>query len=49
MASGVSRSTIPTMSGMVAALSGLYFRVYLNKRAENEVKHLADQLEIEHA
>jgi biopolymer transport protein ExbB len=48
MASGVSRSTIPTMSGMVAALSGLYFRVSLNKQAEQEVKHLADQLEVEH-
>lgn len=49
MASGVSQSTVPTMSGMVAALSGMYFRVQLNKMAETEVKHLADQLEAEHA
>jgi biopolymer transport protein ExbB len=49
MASGVSRSTVPTMSGMVAALSGMYFRVRLARVAEQEVKHLADSLEIEHA
>ncbi|MSO96857.1 MAG: MotA/TolQ/ExbB proton channel family protein [Rhodospirillaceae bacterium] len=48
MASGVSQSTVPTMSGMVAALSGMYFRVQLARRAEFEVKQLADQLEIEH-
>ena len=48
MASGVSQSTVPTMSGMVAALSGMYFRVQLARRAEFEVKQLADQMEIEH-
>ncbi len=48
MASGVSQSTVPTMSGMVAALSGMYFRVQLSKMAGTEVKHLADRLEAEH-
>ncbi|MCB2106601.1 MAG: MotA/TolQ/ExbB proton channel family protein [Rhodobacteraceae bacterium] len=44
MAGGVSKSTIPTMSGMVAALSGIYFRIRLNNKASEEVKHFADQL-----
>lgn len=47
MASGVSRSTIPTMSGMVAALSGIYFRIQLSRKAQEEVKHFADQLSLD--
>ncbi len=44
MASGVSRATIPTMAGMVAAISGFIFSVQLERRAENERDRIADQL-----
>ena len=45
MASGISKATIPTMAGMVAALSGLYFSALLEKRA-NRVKHkVADSMQ----
>jgi len=44
MASGVSRATIPTMAGMVVALSGLYFGVRLTRIVERETGRLADAL-----
>jgi biopolymer transport protein ExbB len=44
MASGVSKATIPTMAGMVAALSGLYFSVRLERFANHEREKLADHL-----
>ena len=44
MASGVSKATIPTMAGMVAALSGLYFTTLLDRFAQNETEQLADRL-----
>jgi biopolymer transport protein ExbB len=44
MASGVSRATIPTMAGMVAALSGLVFSIQLERRAPDETERVADQL-----
>jgi biopolymer transport protein ExbB len=44
MAGGVSAATIPTMSGLVAALSGLYLATYLEQRANNEVKRAEDML-----
>jgi biopolymer transport protein ExbB len=44
MASGVSKATIPTMAGMVAALSGLYFSVQLQRFARDESEKLADKL-----
>ena len=44
MASGISMATIPTMSGMVAALSGLYFGSLLEARAKKEQQKLADAL-----
>jgi len=44
MASGVSKATIPTMAGMVAALSGLYFSVRLQRFARDESEKLADQM-----
>jgi biopolymer transport protein ExbB len=43
MASGVSLATIPTMAGMVIALSALYFRMHLNQKAEFEIRKLADE------
>ena len=48
MAGGVSKATIPTMSGMVAALSGLYFSFRLARRAQTEVLEVADHLELDH-
>ena len=44
MAGGVSAATIPTMSGLVAALSGLYVATYLEQRADKAVKQVADAL-----
>ena len=44
MAGGVSAATIPTMSGLVAALSGLYLATYLEQRADAEVEHVGDLL-----
>ncbi len=44
MASGVSLATIPTMAGMVAALSGLYFIHQLERFARMEVQKASDHL-----
>jgi len=44
MAGGVSAATIPTMSGLVAALSGLYLATHLEQRADNKIKHAEDLL-----
>ena len=44
MASGVSYATIPTMAGMVAALSGLVFSVQLERRGRRERDCIADLL-----
>jgi len=48
MASGVSQSTIPTMSGMVAALSGMFISVYLQHKAESEIKILSEHMTMDH-
>ena len=48
MASGVSKATIPTMAGMVAALSGLIFSVQLDRYARDEGERVADSLTIVH-
>lgn len=44
MASGVTKATIPTMAGMVAALSGFYFSVRLKGWADDETERAADLL-----
>ena len=44
MADGVYQATIPTMAGLVAALSGLYLATWLEQRAESEVQCVADAL-----
>ncbi len=44
MAGGVSAATIPTMAGLVAALSGFYFATYLEHRADSEVERVEDLL-----
>lgn len=48
MAGGVSKATIPTMAGMVAALSGLILSARLEQFAADEGERLADRLYIEH-
>ena len=48
MAGGVSKATLPTMAGMVAALSGMLFSVQLERFAREETQRLADHLELEH-
>jgi len=48
MASGVSKATIPTMAGMVAALSGLLISAQLERFAESSAEQFEDHLEIVH-
>jgi biopolymer transport protein ExbB len=47
MASGVYMATIPTMSGMVAALSGLYFSVRLERLARQKIAQAEDTLALQ--
>ncbi|MBT8063087.1 MAG: MotA/TolQ/ExbB proton channel family protein [Xanthomonadales bacterium] len=44
MAAGVSKATVPTMAGMVAALSGVYFGTWLEHKAATETEKLEDLL-----
>lgn len=44
MAAGVSKATVPTMAGMVAALSGVYFGTWLEHKAVTETEKLEDLL-----
>jgi biopolymer transport protein ExbB len=44
MARGVYRATIPTMAGLVVALTGIYFTVRLRRVADRETSHLQDRL-----
>lgn len=46
MASGVSKATIPTMAGMVGALSGVFASTWLNRTAKSERSHLEDALNL---
>jgi biopolymer transport protein ExbB len=48
MASGIYKATLPTMAGMVAALSGMAFSVQLRRFARDETARVADNLETEH-
>ena len=48
MASGVSKATVPTMAGMVAALSGVAMSAFLENKARREREFIADELIIEH-
>ena len=44
MASGVSKATIPTMAGMVGALSGVFLATLLTQKVTNEVDILEEEL-----
>jgi biopolymer transport protein ExbB len=48
MAGGVSRATIPTMAGMVAALSGVFANTYITRTAARESSFLEDNLTTDH-
>ncbi|MFC3052424.1 MotA/TolQ/ExbB proton channel family protein [Kordiimonas pumila] len=48
MAAGVSKATIPTMAGMVAALSGVFLSTYIERRAKTESERLEDSLTMDH-
>lgn len=44
MAAGVSSATLPTMAGMVAALSGLYFSNLIERFTMSEAERVGDSL-----
>lgn len=46
MAGGVSKATIPTMAGMVGALSGIFASNMLKHKMENDLELLEDHLAI---
>jgi len=48
MAAGVSQATVPTMAGMVGALSGVLLVTLLSRRAAREVLFLEDSLTMDH-
>ncbi|MBL1432542.1 MAG: biopolymer transporter ExbB [Gammaproteobacteria bacterium] len=48
MASGVSKATIPTMAGMVAALSGIAISTFLQARAKRERLLLGEHMTMDH-
>jgi len=45
MAGGVSKATIPTMAGMVAALSGVFFTTYFKRKSQVEREKLEDRMQ----
>ena len=48
MADGVSKATIPTMCGMVAALSGLFISIWLQRKAQSEIAILGEHMTMDH-
>ena len=48
MAGGVSMATVPTMAGMVAALSGVFANTYVTRIAQRESEFLQDNLTTDH-
>lgn len=48
MSGGVARATIPTMAGMVGALSGIFASNWLKVKTNTEVELLEDHLTIQH-
>ena len=48
MASGVSMATIPTMAGMVGALSGVFLVTILTRSAQRRVGFLEDEMVMDH-
>jgi biopolymer transport protein ExbB len=46
MAAGVSKATLPTMAGMVAAISGMLFHIQLERFADAAIERAGDHLEM---
>lgn len=44
MAGGVSKATIPTMAGMVGAISGIFAANYLSAKMDRDIEFLEDHL-----
>ena len=47
MAAGVSMATIPTMSGMIASLSGLIASTLIRRKVEQETQLLDSQIALD--
>lgn len=47
MAAGISRATLPTLAGMLVAISGLAASVWLQRQAQHHRERLAQQLSLE--
>jgi biopolymer transport protein ExbB len=48
MAAGVSQATVPTMAGMVGALSGVFLVTILTRSAKRNVGMLDDEMTMDH-
>ena len=48
MAGGVSKATIPTMAGMVGAISGIFAFNYLKSKVDRDLELLEDKLPLSH-
>lgn len=48
MADGVSMATIPTMAGMVGALSGIFLVTILTRQARRRIGTLEDEMTMDH-
>ena len=47
MAAGISLAVIPTMAGLITALSGFYFFSFFEKKGEKEKKKISEELNME--
>jgi len=48
MAGGVSKATIPTMAGMVGAISGIFASNYLKAKVERDIELLENHMPLNH-
>jgi biopolymer transport protein ExbB len=48
MASGVSKATIPTMAGMVGALSGVFLVTMITRTVQRKVEFIEEHLTMDH-
>jgi biopolymer transport protein ExbB len=47
LTAGIAEALFTTLTGLLTALSGLYFSVHLHRRADQERERLLDELELE--
>ena len=45
MASGISKCTLPTMAGLIVAISGVYFINVLQRYAERSIRQLSEEMQ----